>query len=67
LTLRQLLLIFFAVPWLIRSSFRFRVRNSKFGNSRFFYAGSNKSAYWCFLKCVLITAFTTGLFFPVAV
>ena len=67
MTLRQLLLIFFAVPWLIRSSFRFRVRNSKFGNSRFFYAGSNKSAYWCFLKCVLITAFTTGLFFPVAV
>lgn len=67
MVLGGLLLIFFAVPWLVRSSIRFRARNSKFGNSRFFFAGSNKSAYWCFLKCVLVTAFTTGLFFPVAV
>lgn len=67
MVLGGLLLIFFAVPWLVRSSIRFRARNSKFGNSRFFFAGSNKSAYWCFLKCVLVTVFTTGLFFPVAV
>ncbi len=30
-------LIFFAVPWLIRSTIRFRARNSKFSNSRFFF------------------------------
>lgn len=67
LLLAGLLLIFLAVPWLVRSTIRFRARNSKFGNSRFFFAGSNKSAYWCFLKCVAVTVFTLGLFFPAAV
>ena len=60
-------LIFLAIPWLIRSTIRFRARNSKFGNSRFYFSGSNKSAYWCFLKCFLVTFLTMGLFFPVAV
>jgi len=29
------LIIFLLVPWLVRSTIRFRARNSKFGNSRF--------------------------------
>ena len=60
-------LIFFAVPWLIRSTIRFRARNSKFSNSRFFFSGTNKSAYWCFAKCLAVVVFTLGLFTPVAV
>jgi Predicted membrane protein len=36
-------LIFFAVPWLIRSTIRFRARNSKFSNSRFFFSGTIKA------------------------
>lgn len=67
LLLAGMALIFLAVPWLVRSTIRFRARNSKFGNSRFFFSGSNKSAYWCFLKCILVTVCTLGLFFPAAV
>lgn len=67
LLLAGMLLIFLAVPWLIRSTIRFRARNSKFGNSRFFFSGSNKSAYGCFLKCIAVTLFTLGLFLPVAI
>lgn len=67
LLLAGMLLIFFAVPWLIRSTIRFRARNSKFGNSRFYFSGSNKSAYWCFFKCIAVSLLTLGLFVPVAV
>lgn len=67
LALAGLLLIFLAVPWLIRSTLRFRARNSKFGNSRFYFSGSNKSMYWCFLKCIAVCIFTMGLFLPVAI
>ena len=60
-------LVFLAVPWLIRSTLRFRARNSKFSNSRFYFSGTNKSAYWCFLKCIAVFVFTLGLLGPVAV
>lgn len=60
-------IFYLAVPWLVRATLRFKARNSKFGNSRFYFAGTNKEAYFIFLKCILITIFTLGLFFPVLV
>ena len=59
--------LYLAVPWLIRATIRFKARNSKFGNARFYFSGSNKEAYWVFLKCIVINLFTLGLFFPVLV
>ena len=59
------LIIFLLVPWLVRSTIRFRARNSKFGNSRFHFTGSTKEAYILALKGILIFIFTFGVFFPV--
>ncbi|MCQ9327758.1 YjgN family protein, partial [Neisseria dentiae] len=47
-----------AVPWLVRSTMRFRARNSKYGNSRFYFSASQGQTYWlrplqnsnCYLK-----------------
>lgn len=61
------LLLYLAVPWLIRSTLRFKARNSKFGNSRFYFSGTNKQAYWVFFLCILINLVTLGLFFPVLI
>jgi uncharacterized membrane protein YjgN (DUF898 family) len=60
-------LLYFAVPWLMRATIRFNARNSKFGNSRFYFSGTTKEAYILFLKAILIHIFTLGLFFPVLV
>ncbi len=59
------LIIFLLVPWLVRSTIRFRARNSKFGNSRFYFTGTTKEAYILALKGILIYIFTLGIFFPV--
>ena len=61
------LLLYTLMPWLIRSSLRFRARNSKFGNSRMYFSGSNKQAYSVFIICVAIYFLTLGLFYPVMI
>lgn len=58
-------MLFLLIPWLIRSTFRFRARNSKFANSRFYFTGRSQEAYFLALKGLLIHVFTLGLFFPV--
>lgn len=59
--------IYFAVPWLVCATLRFRGRNSKFGNSRFYFSGNNKQAYIEFLKGFALVICTFGLAFPVLV
>ncbi len=55
-----------AVPWLVRSTMRFRARNSKYGNSRFYFSASQGQTYWLFAKCLLVTLLSFGLLYPVA-
>lgn len=59
-------LIMLFVPWLLRSSFRFKARNSKYENSRFYFSAKLGRTYWVFICCVLITVFSAGLLFPIA-
>lgn len=62
-----LFFIFIAViPWLIRSSMRFHARNSKYENSRFYFSANMKQTYLMALGCVLITVFSAGLLYPIA-
>lgn len=61
------LLIYLALPWLVRATIRFNARNSKFGNSRFYFSGTNKQAYLQFIIATLITIFSLGIFSPVAI
>ncbi|WP_373741082.1 YjgN family protein [Neisseria sp.] len=58
--------IFLVMPWLVRSSLRFRARNSKYGNSRFYFSASTGRTYWLFIKCLLVTVVSFGLLYPVA-
>lgn len=60
-------LIYLALPWLVRATLRFTSRNSKFGNSRFYFEGTSWQAYKQFFKAALIVIFTLGLFTPVAI
>ncbi|TCM60243.1 uncharacterized membrane protein YjgN (DUF898 family) [Acinetobacter calcoaceticus] len=59
--------IYIALPWLLRATLRFTSRNSKFGNSRFYFNGSTKNAYLQFILGLLIIIFTLGIFAPVMV
>ncbi|OTG85978.1 hypothetical protein B9T31_10335 [Acinetobacter sp. ANC 4558] len=61
------LFIYAVIPWLVCATLRFRGRNSKFGNSRFYFSGTTKRAYLEFFKGLLITICTLGLFFPVLI
>lgn len=61
------LLIYLALPWLIRATLRFNARNSKFANSRFYFSGTTKDAYKQFFLALLITIFTLGIFSPVVI
>lgn len=61
------LLIYVALPWLIRATIRFNARNSKFGNSRFYFSGTNKEAYKKSIIAFLIMIFSLGLLTPVAI
>ena len=61
------LFIYLALPWLVRATIRFNARNSKFGNSRFYFEGSSKEAYKQFFMAALIVIFTLGIFTPVAI
>lgn len=53
-------------PWLMRSTMRFRARNTKYGNCRFSFSASLGQTYWLYLKCVLITVLSLGLLYPIA-
>ena len=59
------LIIYLAVPWLLRCTLRFTARNSKFGNSRFYFSGSTAKAYGQFILGIVIAIVTLGLFAPV--
>lgn len=59
-------LLIVALPWLLRSTYRFTARNSKFSNTRFYYLGSLGKAYQVYLLGALITVASLGLLFPVA-
>lgn len=61
------LFIYLAMPWLVRATVRFNARNSKFGNSRFYFEGTTKQAYIQFFYAALIVIFTLGIFSPVAI
>ena len=60
-------IIYLLMPWLLRATIRFRGRNSKFGNSRFFFSGSTLEAYKLFFLGLIISVFSMGLFFPVMI
>ncbi|WP_416190848.1 YjgN family protein [Neisseria sp. CCUG12390] len=53
-------------PWLVRSTMRFRARNTKFGNSRFYFSASMGQTYWLFVKCTLAVLLSFGLLYPLA-
>lgn len=55
------------MPWLMRSTMRFRARNSKYGNSRFYFSAQLGQTYWLYLKCALVTVFSLGLLYPLAI
>lgn len=61
------LFIYLALPWLVRATIRFNARNSKFGNSRFYFEGTSKQAYKQFFIAALVVIFTLGIFAPVAI
>lgn len=61
------LVIYLALPWLLRATIRFKARNSKYANSRFYFSGTTAEAYKQFLLGLLIVVFTLGLFTPVLV
>lgn len=61
------LFIYLALPWLLRATIRFSSRNSKYGNSRFYFEGTTKQAYKQFFLSLLIIIFSLGLFTPVVI
>lgn len=61
------LILYLAIPWLIRATLRFTARNSKYGNSRFYFGGTTKDSYIALITGVLIYIFTLGLFTPVLI
>lgn len=60
-------IIYLLLPWLLRATLRFRSRNSKFGNSRFYFDGKTSEAYKLYFLGIVISFFSSGLFFPVMV
>lgn len=54
------------MPWLVRATMRFRARNSKFGNSRFYFSATMRQTYWLFAKCTLAVVLSFGLLYPLA-
>lgn len=58
-------LLYLSIPWLLRLTLMFKARNSKFGNTRFYFSGTNKGAYRVFVLAIVINICTLFLFFPV--
>ena len=59
-------LILLVLPWLLRATYRFNARNSKYRNSRFYFAGTNPAAYKTYLWWTILTVLSLGLLFPYA-
>jgi len=59
-------LILLVLPWLLRATYRFNARNSKYRNSRFYFAGTNPTAYKTYLWWTILTVLSLGLLFPYA-
>lgn len=60
------LLILLVLPWLLRATYRFNARNSKYRNSRFYFSGTNPAAYKTYLWWTILTVLSLGLLFPYA-
>lgn len=59
-----LALLAMVLPWLLRSSFRFRLRNSSYRGLRFRFTGTRAEAYRTFLLRPIVTLFTLYLAAP---
>ena len=59
------LLVCLALPWLIRMTLKFRARNSKFGNTRFYFSGNYREAYSALFIAIAVNILTLFLFFPI--
>lgn len=59
-----LVLLAVVLPWLLRNSFRFRMRYSSYRGLRFRFTGSNPGAYATFLLRPIIVLFTLYLAAP---
>lgn len=64
ITLVVFLLLALALPWLLRSSFRFRMRYSSWRGLRFRFTGDTPGAYAAFLLRPLVAVFTLYLAWP---
>lgn len=58
-------LLFLAVPWLIRSSMRFRARNSQYNNVRFGFNGKLSTLYWLLIATIIFGTLSFGLLMPI--
>lgn len=61
------LVVCLVLPWLIRMTLKFRARNTKFGNTRFYFSGNHKEAYRALFIAIVVNILTLFLFFPVVI
>lgn len=59
-------LILLVLPWLLRATYRFNARNSKYRNSRFYFSGTTPTAYKTYLWWTILSVLSLGLLFPYA-
>jgi uncharacterized membrane protein YjgN (DUF898 family) len=57
-------MLYLAVPWLFRLTLKFRSRNSKFGNSRFYFYGENRYLYRILIVEMLKTILSFFILLP---
>lgn len=60
------LILILLSPWLLRSTMRFRARNSKYGNIRFIFSASLLKSYAVLIACACLIIFSLGLAYPIA-
>lgn len=60
------LILILVSPWLLRSTMRFRARNSKYGNIRFIFSASLLKSYAVLIACACLIIFSLGLAYPIA-
>jgi uncharacterized membrane protein YjgN (DUF898 family) len=60
------IVLFFALPWLARASFRFNARNTSYRNTRFDFHGSYWDAMRAFLLWPILAAITLFTTWPLA-
>lgn len=58
------LIIFVVMPWIMRSTMRFRARNSQYNNVRFAFEGSLGSAYLIMLASAILIPISGGILAP---